>query len=53
MTFSEYVIQERGEKFYFISLGQMIRCRATLEMWFSDLYIEYETLYLTAKKKLE
>ena len=47
MTFSEYIIQERSEEFYFISLEQMIKCRTTLEDWFKDLYTEYKILYLS------
>jgi hypothetical protein len=47
MTFSEYIIQERSEEFYFISLGQMMKCRTTLEDWFKDLYTEYKILYLS------
>jgi hypothetical protein len=45
MTFSEYIILERSENFYFTSLEQMMKCRATLEEWFSDLYTEYKILY--------
>ena len=45
MTFSEYIIQERSENFYFISLEQMMKCRTTLEEWFSDLYLEYKIIY--------
>jgi hypothetical protein len=41
MTFSEYVIQERSENFYFISLEQMSRYKITIEKWFDNLYQEY------------
>lgn len=50
MTFSEYIIQERGKKFYFISLNIIIKCETTLEEYFIDLYSEYELLYLKKAK---
>lgn len=47
MTFSEYIIKERSEEFYFTSLKDMLKCRTTLEKWFSDMYTEYKILYLS------
>jgi len=45
MTFSEYIIKERSENFYFLSLIDMLKTKTTLEDWFSDLYFEYKILY--------
>lgn len=47
MTFSEYIIKERSEEFYFTSLKDMLKCRTTLEEWFSDMYNEYKILHLS------
>lgn len=46
MTFSEYIIEQRGEKFYFTSLEQMVKCKTTLEYWFKDMYYDYKILHL-------
>ncbi len=48
MTFSEYIIKERSRFFYFESLKDMVKSntKLTLEEWFSDLYIDYEILYM-------
>jgi len=44
MTFSEYIIQERSEEFYFVSLGQMSKFRTTIEVWFENMYLDYKIL---------
>lgn len=41
LTFSEYVIQEKGENFYYISLNDIIRCKSTPEEWWSELHLEW------------
>ena len=41
MTFSDYIILQQSEKFYFDSLIQTAKCKTTLENWFPDLYFEY------------
>lgn len=53
LTFSEYVIQERSENFYFMSLADMVKCNSklTLEEWFSNMYLDYEILYLNKNIK--
>lgn len=45
MTFSEYIIEQRSESFYFTSVKNMANARMTLEDWFSDLYTEYKIIY--------
>jgi len=44
MTFSEYIIKERSEEFYFTSLQDMLKCRTTLEKWFSNMYYDYKII---------
>ncbi len=48
MTFSEYIIKQRSELFYFESLKDMVKCntKLTLEEWFSNLYTEYKIMYM-------
>jgi hypothetical protein len=50
-TFSEYIIQKRSKNFYFVSLGQMTRCKTTLEEWFRDMYTDYKIQHLTDNVK--
>ena len=46
MTFSEYIISERSENFYYISLSDISKLRnITLEEWFSDMYYDWNLLY--------
>ena len=47
MTFSEYIIKERSEFFYFESLKDIIKSNSknTLEEWFSDMYCDYKLLH--------
>lgn len=45
MTFSEYIIKERSEKFYFVSLIHISKSKTTLEQWFSDMYADYKILF--------
>ena len=49
MTFSEYIISERSEKFYWTSLEQVSKCKSTLETWFSDMYYDWNFLYNNQK----
>jgi len=49
MTFSDFLIQEKGENFYFNSLNQMIKNRITLENWFNESYKDYK-LYISSFK---
>ena len=46
MTFTDYIIKERGIKFLSISLMDMDKCKytGTLEEWFSDMHTEYVNL---------
>ena len=46
MTFSEYIISERSENFYLISLGQIVKCKSTLEEWFSSMYYDWNLLHM-------
>lgn len=48
MTFSEFIIKEKGYNFYKISLMDMIKqnnSNVTIEKYFSDLYTEYKCIY--------
>ena len=45
MTFSDYIIQERSEKFYFTSLMDMAKCNTTLEDWFPEMYADWKLLW--------
>lgn len=45
LTFSEYVIRERGENFYYISLKDIIRCKSTPEKWWRELHLEWNIKY--------
>jgi len=44
MTFSEYIIKQRSEFFYFESLKDIIKSNSkkTLEEWFSDMHYDYK-----------
>ena len=45
MTFSEYIISERSEIFYWTSLEQIVKCKSTLEEWFLEMYYDWNILY--------
>jgi hypothetical protein len=47
MTFSEYIISERSETFYWESLTQIVKCKSTLEKWFPEMYYEWNLIYNT------
>lgn len=53
MTFSEYIIEQKSEKFYFTSLEQMVKCKSTLEDWFENMYYDYKILHLLQCKITE
>jgi len=45
MTFSEFIISERSEVFYWESLKQIAKCKSTLEEWFDQMYYNWNLLY--------
>jgi hypothetical protein len=44
-SFKEYVIEQRSEDFYHISVIDMEQSGKTLEEWFSNMYSDYKIIY--------
>jgi len=42
MTFNEFIIQERGLRFYETSLEQIRMCNSNIIDWFSELYTDWK-----------
>lgn len=53
MTFSEFIISEKGKEFYLISLEQISQSNSTLEKWFKDLYYDWNLLYNKSTEKYQ
>lgn len=50
MIFSEYIIKERSENFYYMVCGDIAKHKnITIEKYLSNMYEDYKFLYLNNK----